>query len=104
MVVAVVVTACPEAPGRRGRSGLAPSRRSRAWGTIVLFSQAHASGPAGFDHDEQPVVAVLALTSMANAGVPASSRFPLAMSRGSLAPELFTRVDERFKTPPTPCW
>lgn len=103
MVVAVVVTARPETPGRRGRSGPALSRWPRAWGTTCV-SQAHAGGPAGFDHDEQPVVGVLALTSMANAGVPASSRFPLAMSRGSLAPELFTRVDERFKTPPTPCW
>jgi APA family basic amino acid/polyamine antiporter len=45
------------------------------------------------------LVAVLALTSMANAGVLASSRFPLAMSRDSLMPEQFTRVDARFKTP-----
>ena len=45
------------------------------------------------------MVAVLALTSMANAGVLASSRFPLAMSRDSLLPERFTRVDERFDTP-----
>jgi APA family basic amino acid/polyamine antiporter len=45
------------------------------------------------------VVAVLALTSMANAGVLASSRFPLAMSRDSLAPRRLARVSERFKTP-----
>jgi APA family basic amino acid/polyamine antiporter len=45
------------------------------------------------------VVAVLALTSMANAGVLASSRFPLAMSRDSLLPKRFTRIDPRFKTP-----
>ncbi len=45
------------------------------------------------------VVAVLALTSMANAGVLASSRFPLAMSRDSLLPSVFTRVSPRFKTP-----
>jgi APA family basic amino acid/polyamine antiporter len=45
------------------------------------------------------VVAILALTSMANAGVLASSRFPLAMSRDSLAPGRLARVSERFKTP-----
>jgi APA family basic amino acid/polyamine antiporter len=45
------------------------------------------------------VIAVLALTSMANAGVLASSRFPLAMSRDSLLPKRFTRIDPRFKTP-----
>ncbi|MEZ3117571.1 APC family permease [Halobaculum sp. MBLA0147] len=47
------------------------------------------------------VVAILALTSMANAGVLASSRFPLAMSRDSLAPETLAGVSERFKTPAT---
>ena len=45
------------------------------------------------------VVAILALTSMANAGVLASSRFPLAMSRDSLAPGQLARVSPRFKTP-----
>jgi len=45
------------------------------------------------------LVAILALTSMANAGVLASSRFPLAMSRDSLAPDQLARVSERFKTP-----
>ena len=45
------------------------------------------------------VVAVLALTSMANAGVLASSRFPLAMSRDSLLPSWLMRIDPRFKTP-----
>jgi APA family basic amino acid/polyamine antiporter len=36
---------------------------------------------------------------MANAGVLASSRFPLAMSRDSLAPGQLARVSERFQTP-----
>ena len=45
------------------------------------------------------VIAILALTSMANAGVLASSRFPLAMSRDSLAPPGLARVSERFQTP-----
>ncbi|MFB6282204.1 MAG: amino acid permease [Haloferacaceae archaeon] len=45
------------------------------------------------------VVAVLALTSMANAGILSSSRFPFAMSRDALAPERLRSVHARFKTP-----
>ncbi|MFB6192470.1 MAG: amino acid permease [Haloarculaceae archaeon] len=44
-------------------------------------------------------VAVLALTSMANAGILSSSRYPLAMSRDSLAPPAFQVVSDRFRTP-----
>jgi len=45
------------------------------------------------------VTAVLALISMANAGVLSSSRYPFAMSRGDLAPPLFRHVHPRFGTP-----
>jgi APA family basic amino acid/polyamine antiporter len=45
------------------------------------------------------VVAVIALTSMANAGVLSSSRFPLAMSRDNLMPQFLKTIDGRFKTP-----
>jgi APA family basic amino acid/polyamine antiporter len=45
------------------------------------------------------VIAVVALTSMANAGVLSSSRFPLAMSRDDLLPPSLRTIDERFKTP-----
>ena len=45
------------------------------------------------------VVAVFALTSMANAGVLSSSRYPLAMSRDSLAPKNAGKINQRFKTP-----
>ncbi|MFB6265405.1 MAG: amino acid permease, partial [Bradymonadaceae bacterium] len=45
------------------------------------------------------VTAVLALFSMANAGILSSSRYPLAMSRDELAPPTFRRVSERFGTP-----
>ncbi|WP_458209188.1 APC family permease [Haladaptatus sp. NG-SE-30] len=44
-------------------------------------------------------VAVLALTSMANAGILSSSRFPLAMSRDSLAPPILGNIHDRFRTP-----
>lgn len=45
------------------------------------------------------VIAIVALTSMANAGVLSSSRFPLAMSRDQLLPPILKRIDRRFKTP-----
>ena len=45
------------------------------------------------------VIAIVALTSMANAGVLSSSRFPLAMSRDQLLPPILRRIDRRFKTP-----
>ena len=45
------------------------------------------------------VTAVLALTSMANAGVLGTSRFLLAMSRDSLLPDQVGRINRRFFTP-----
>lgn len=45
------------------------------------------------------VTAVLALTSMANAGVLGTSRFLLAMSRDSLLPEPLGEINSRFLTP-----
>ncbi|PQJ35298.1 stress response protein/ transporter 5 (substrates cationic amino acid) [Salinibacter sp. 10B] len=45
------------------------------------------------------IVAVLALTSMANAGILSSSRFPLAMSRDQLAPNSLGTISDRFQTP-----
>jgi APA family basic amino acid/polyamine antiporter len=45
------------------------------------------------------VIAVVALTSMGNAGVLSSSRFPLAMSRDNLLPPVLRTVDDRFATP-----
>jgi APA family basic amino acid/polyamine antiporter len=45
------------------------------------------------------VIAVVALTSMANAGVLSSSRFPLAMGRDNLLPPRLRTIDDRFSTP-----
>lgn len=45
------------------------------------------------------VTAVAALISMANAGLLAASRFPFAMARDHLAPDLFKRVHQRYFTP-----
>lgn len=45
------------------------------------------------------VTAVLALISMANAGLLSSSRYPLAMARARLAPRALGRVNKRTGTP-----
>ena len=47
------------------------------------------------------VTAILCMTSMANAGLLASSRFPFAMSRDHLFPSIFGKINSRFLTPTT---
>ena len=44
-------------------------------------------------------VAVLALLSMANAGLIASARYPFAMARNSLAPAFLARIGEKSGAP-----
>lgn len=45
------------------------------------------------------VAAILAFVSTANAGILAASRSPMAMSRDGLLPNIFGKINERFKTP-----
>jgi amino acid transporter len=45
------------------------------------------------------IAALLALISTANAGILSSSRYPFAMSRDGLAPDIFETVSDRFETP-----
>jgi len=45
------------------------------------------------------VLGILTMTSMANAGLMAASRFPFAMSREHLLPQSLSYVSERFMTP-----
>ncbi|WP_330630836.1 amino acid permease [Halocatena halophila] len=47
------------------------------------------------------MAAILALVSTANASILSSSRYPFAMSRDKLAPEMFSSVSDRFGTPVT---
>jgi APA family basic amino acid/polyamine antiporter len=70
-------------------------------GTASLTPMADGAGAlfAGFGVLVISVIAVVALTSMANAGVLSSSRFPLAMSRDELLPASLRTVDSRFRTP-----
>ncbi|EQC44057.1 amino acid permease [Bacteriovorax sp. Seq25_V] len=45
------------------------------------------------------VIAIITMTSMANAGLLAASRFPFAMSRDGLLPKSFGKLHINFKTP-----
>ncbi len=45
------------------------------------------------------IAAILAFVSTANAGIMSASRYPFALSRDNLLPEIFSRVNARFKTP-----
>jgi len=45
------------------------------------------------------ISALFAFISTANAGIMAASRYPLALSRDSLLPELINRINRRFHTP-----
>ena len=90
VVAAVVALADPKTLTKGGPGGTA-SLTPMADGAAQLFG--------GFGVVVTSVLAVIALTSMANAGVLSSSRFPLAMSRDSLLPPALRRIDRRFKTP-----
>ncbi len=45
------------------------------------------------------IAAILAFISTANAGIMAASRYPFALSRDRLLPDLFGNVHKKFKTP-----
>ena len=45
------------------------------------------------------IVAIFSILTAANAGIMAASRYPLALSRDGLLPEVFTHINNRFNTP-----
>lgn len=45
------------------------------------------------------IVAIMAFTSAANAGIMGASRYPLALGRDGLLPGIFGRINRRFRTP-----
>ncbi|MEZ3164081.1 APC family permease [Halorubrum sp. RMP-47] len=92
-VVAVVVGVVPGETLVSGGPGGGTSLTPMADSAELVFGGAGVTVVA--------VTAVLALTSMANAGVLGTSRFLLAMSRDSLLPERVGRINPRFLTPVT---
>lgn len=63
--------------------------------TVTPMSDAAAQFMGTIGADIVTVVAIIALISMANAGVLASSRYPFAMARHALAPPALARVSPR---------
>jgi len=90
VIAAVIGVADPETLKHGGPGGSA-SLTPMADGAGALFG--------GLGVVVISVIAVVALTSMANAGVLSTSRFPFAMSRDSLLPPGFEAIDDRFGTP-----
>ncbi len=90
-VVAAIVALSDPQTLKFGGPGESASLTPMADGAEALFG--------GFGVIIISVIAVIALTSMANAGVLSSSRFPLAMSRDNLLPPQLQTIDRRFKTP-----
>ena len=45
------------------------------------------------------IAAILSVLTAANAGIMAASRYPLALSRDGLLPEVFSHINNRFNTP-----
>lgn len=64
-------------------------------GTVTPMSDTAAQFMGTIGVDIVTVVAIIALISMANAGVLASSRYPFAMARQALAPPALARVSPR---------
>jgi len=85
--------------------------------TLVVFVTSGVLGAEQLDHSMTPisdgagvflgewgrialgVAAILAFVSTANAGIMGASRYPLALSRDHLLPDIFGNVSKRFKTP-----
>lgn len=78
-------------------AGIFPADRLVGDATPIASLAGRVLGPIGV-----PIIAVTAvaaLISMANAGLLAASRFPLAMARDRLVPGIFGRVHPRHLTP-----
>ena len=89
VITSIVVLNAPAALESEGGHGA--SLTPMADGADALFG--------GYGVGIVSVIAIVALMSMANAGVLSSSRFPLAMSRDDLLPDSLQTIDPRFKTP-----
>ena len=85
--------------------------------TFVVFVTSGVLGAEQLDHSLTPisdgamvflggwgrmalgVAAILAFVSTANAGIMSASRYPLALSRDHLLPDIFRHINPKFKTP-----
>ncbi|MBN1670571.1 MAG: amino acid permease [Kiritimatiellae bacterium] len=85
--------------------------------TLAIFVTSGVLGAAELDHSLTPIsdgaaafmgrggvvllsiAAILAFVSTANAGIMAASRYPLALARDGLVPDVLGRLNARYKTP-----
>ena len=85
--------------------------------TLVVFVTSGVLGATALDHSLTPIsdgariflgangvrllniAAILAFISTANAGIMAASRYPTALARDGLLPEVFGIINKRYKTP-----
>lgn len=89
VVTSIVIITDPNTLVNGGTNG--PSLTPMADGAEVLFG--------GFGLTIVSILAIVALTSMANAGILSTSRFPLAMSRDSLLPPQLSTISKNYNTP-----
>lgn len=89
IVTSIVIMTDANTLTGKGQNG--PSLTPMADGAEMLFG--------GFGVLIVSILAIVALTSMANAGVLSTSRFPLAMSRDSLLPPQLNKVSSEYGTP-----
>lgn len=72
---------------------------ARLESTLTPISDAAAVSMGSWGRILLSIVAILAFSSAANAGIMGASRYPMALSRDGLLPSLFGRIHERYKTP-----
>lgn len=89
VVTSIVIITEPTTLTQTGPNG--PSLTPMADGANVIFG--------GLGVTVVSLLAIIALTSMANAGVLSTSRFPLAMSRDSLLPPQLNTISKKYNTP-----
>ena len=89
LVTMVMAAAVPPSEYMHGEHGASED-------PIYIFSEAVGGETVG---KIAAILAVVTMTSMALAGILASSRFPFAMSRDNLLPPFLESVHQRFGTP-----
>ncbi len=97
MILALVVVGCAYLSVIFVTIGVArPEMLRGAFDPVSLAARSFLGPSGGVAFN---VVAICALLTAANAGIMAASRYPLALSRDGLLPEVFSRVNVRFHTP-----
>ncbi len=68
-------------------------------GSLMPLSDAAEVSMGSWGRIFLAIVAILAFSSAANAGIMGASRYPFALSRDGLLPRFFGEINERFNTP-----